>query len=372
MVGLFVLSVEPRILMRRRFMARLVLALVGTIIAVYVELPLRAGPFRAPLVYGRPDTWDGFWYIALAEQFRGSVQDPLGDLPRKLSELAQLTAAQFGVLAPVIPVAFLATAIRQRRYALLTGSAMLITLVFNASYSNADISRYYLGPTLWAWTWLAILGGLMVDQVVLTIQGGMAPPLPGLAPGAGEWDPTAADEPASAPVPAEVAAPVAAPASAPVPAKAVRPDRRVAPLLAVVLGGLMLLPTAADFSQRARVADSSHDTAARRWVTTVLEIVEPNAVVVSWWSTSTVLWYAQYVDRLRPDITVVDDRTRLDLQYGEATDVITRFLGQRPVYVIRANVRDLQLVADAFVLEPVTGEGATAVYRVVGPRSEGG
>ena len=56
-------------------------AAVLTVALVYLELPLRAGPFPAPLVYGRPDTWDGFWYIALAEQFRGSLVGPFDDLP---------------------------------------------------------------------------------------------------------------------------------------------------------------------------------------------------------------------------------------------------------------------------------------------------
>ena len=58
---------------------------------VYLELPLRAGPFRAPLVYGRPDTWDGFWYVALAEQFRGSVVGPFDDLAGKLAALVDRT-----------------------------------------------------------------------------------------------------------------------------------------------------------------------------------------------------------------------------------------------------------------------------------------
>ena len=30
-----------------------------------------ATALTAPLVYARPTTWDGFWSIALAEQFRG-------------------------------------------------------------------------------------------------------------------------------------------------------------------------------------------------------------------------------------------------------------------------------------------------------------
>ena len=50
--------------------------------------------------------------------------------------------------------------------------------------------------------------------------------------------------------------------------------------------------------------------------------MEPNAVIVSWWSYSTPLWYAQRVEGRRPDITIVDDRTRLDENLGELTDVI--------------------------------------------------
>jgi hypothetical protein len=81
-VGLYVLSVHPRIVLRPRLIGACLAALVGSLVLVYLELPLRAGAFgaalKAPLVYARPDTWDGFWYVALAEQFRGSLHDPLG------------------------------------------------------------------------------------------------------------------------------------------------------------------------------------------------------------------------------------------------------------------------------------------------------
>ena len=67
---------------------------------VYLELPLRAGPASAaPLVYGRPDTWDGFWYIASAEQFRGSLSDPFGEPAGKLDDLVALAGRQLGPLA---------------------------------------------------------------------------------------------------------------------------------------------------------------------------------------------------------------------------------------------------------------------------------
>ena len=339
-VGLYVLSVEPAILLRPRLMATCVLALVGTVVAVYLELPLRAGPFRAPLVYGAPDTWTGFWYVALAEQFRGSVIDPLGELPRKIADLTRLASAEFGYLTPLIPVGFVATAVRHGRYALLTGSAMAITLLFNASYANADISRYYLGPSLWAWTWLAVLAGVIVEQVA-----GFPADLE-----AGDEDETG--QPGT---PAWW-----------------HPARLGAALLTVSLAGLLVVPTLAGLQVRAELADSSHDTAARQWVSAVLADVEPDAVIVSWWSRSTVLWYAQFVDHQRPDVMVIDDRTRLDLDYGEATDVIARFLGSRPVYVIRANAYDLRKVSDLFDLAPVGGPTTTNLYRVLGPRSAGG
>ena len=162
-VGLYVLAVDPGIWRRVRLVATCAGVLVLTVLIVYLELPLRAGPFRAPLVYGTPETWEGFKYIVLAEQFRDSVNDPFGELPRKFGELVTRTSTQFGVLAPLIPVAFIATVLLRPRYALLTGSAVAITCFFSASYVNADINRYYLGPVLMAWTWLAILAAAIVE-----------------------------------------------------------------------------------------------------------------------------------------------------------------------------------------------------------------
>ena len=84
-------------------------AFIATVVLVYLELPLRAGPFRAPLVYGRPETWDGFWYVVLGEQFRANVVDPFGDLAGKVGSLVDRAATQFGPLATLLPVAFAAT-----------------------------------------------------------------------------------------------------------------------------------------------------------------------------------------------------------------------------------------------------------------------
>jgi hypothetical protein len=316
-IGLFVLAVEPRIVLRPRLVAACALVLLTTVVVLFLELPLRAGPLRAPLVYGHPETWDGFWYVVLAEQFRGSLSDPLGDLPHKLAVIGQVGWSQFGILAYAIPLGFLATVIRRPRYALLSGLAMVITLVFDASYANADISRYYLGPALWAWTWLAVGVGAVVEAIAgRRWQDG---PLPGR-------------------------------------------------LLAGALVLALLVPSVGDLPARRAQADRHLDTEAGYWLSQVLPALAPDAVVVSWWSTSTPLWYAKYVLGERPDIDVVDDRTMLDLDLGGALDVIDRYLGTRPVYVIRANGRDLAEVMAAFVLVPAAGNGGNTVYLVTGRR----
>jgi hypothetical protein len=349
-IGLYVLAVHPGIVLRPRLVAGCALALVATVVLVYLELPLRAGPFRAPLVYARPETWDGFWYVALAEQFRGSLVDPLGNLPGKLGDLVHLAVAQYGLLAGLIPVGFLATVLRHPRLALLTGSAMVVTAIFNASYVNADISRYYLGPLLWGWLWVGVLAGLLIE-----IATGSRP----------DDDEQPREEPREA-RPADLPAPPATPAAGRV--------RGSLPALAVgtILALALLYPTAAAFGDRAARADEHGNSGPRQWVEAVLGEVEPDAVIVSWWSASTVLWYAQYVDHRRSDITVIDDRTRLDLGYGEATDVIARFYGSRPVYVIRANADDLGKVLALYDLEALKSVPAMGVYRVLGPRGEGG
>jgi hypothetical protein len=345
-VGLYVLAVHPGIVRRPRLVAGCALALAVTVVLVYLELPLRAGPFRAPLVYARPDTWDGFWYVALAEQFRGSLVDPLGNLAAKLGDLVHLAVAQYGLLAGLIPVGFLATVLRHPRLALLTGGSMLVTAIFNASYVNADISRYYLGPLLWAWLWIGALAGLLIEIVA------------GPRPADGE-EPR---EPSPAGLPAAPSSTTAGRVRGSLPALA------VGTLLAIV----MLYPTAAAFANRAARADEHGKTGARQWVEAVLGEIQPDAVIVSWWSTSTVLWYAQYVDHQRPDVTIIDDRTRLDLGYGEATDVIARFYGSRPVYVVRANENDLGKVLALYDLEALRAAPAMGVYRVLGPRGAGG
>ena len=81
---------------------------------------------------------------------------------------------------------------------------------------------------------------------------------------------------------------------------------------------------------------------------------------------STPLWYAQKVEGLRPDIDIIDDRTRLDLDLGRAPDVIDRYLGTRPVYVIRLDGPDTDELTSLFDMTIVASGGSTAVWQVNG------
>jgi Protein of unknown function (DUF2723) len=327
-IALYVLAVEPGILGRFRFALTCLAAALGTAALVFLELPIRGGLLPAPLIYGTPATWDGFWYIALAEQFRGSLSDPFADLGKKLDEVVQLSTLWLGPVAYAIPPAFVIAARRAPRYTLLTGLALVITVLFNLAYSNADINRYYLGPVLILWTWFGILAAELADLAAVLIAN--------LAPG---------------PRPITFESPVV---------------RRASVVAAAIVAVVLLLPTAGDLAARRRAADRTGDVGAAQWLQEALPAVAQDAVIVSWWSTSTPLWYAQKVQGLRPDIDIIDDRTMLDRGLGRAPDVIRRFLGTRPVYVIRLDGSDTNELTSVFDMTRVAGGGSLSVWLVQG------
>ena len=141
--------------------------------------------------------------------------------------------------------------------------------------------------------------------------------------------------------------------------------------LEVAVAVAFVAPAGLAAGATAAAVDESRDTAAQQWVDTTLAALEPNAVVISWWSYSTPLWYARDVEGRRPDITIIDDRTRLDQDLGDVSNVIDKYLGQRPVYLIRepAETDVLGLTYRLVPLPDVTGSGLTQVVgrQPVGP-----
>jgi hypothetical protein len=338
-IALFVLAIDPEIRRRSAILARCAGVFVALLVIQYLELPLRAGPFRAPIVYGRPETLDGFWYVVLGQQFLGSVTNPFADSEASLGGLVDLTVRQLGPLASLVPLGFLATAARRWPYALLTGPAVLMTCMFALVYANAGIERYYLGPLLIAVTWLAILVDTGIDWI-----------LDGSRRVLGHARRRAGRALGRVPAPRSVAGLV----------------------LEIAAAVAIVLPSVQSIDQTRRSVDLSQVTDARQWVDDVLARLEPDAVVISWWSYSTPLWYARDVEGRRRDIAIIDDRTRLDQGLGDVSDVIERYLGRRPVYVIRPPDQTVALAQryDLKAIPDLVGSGlAQVIHRrtAVGP-----
>lgn len=83
------------------------------------------------------------------------------------------------------------------------------------------------------------------------------------------------------------------------------------------------------------------------------------------WSYSTPLWYAQRVEGRRPDLVIIDDRTRLDEGMGDIADVIDAHLGTSPVYVIREDATEAAMRAERYELVTVDGHDAHSPTQVV-------
>ena len=331
-VALYALRTDRRL----RHRPRAGLAAIGAAIAaagvLYLELPIRAGLLRAPLVYGHPETPGGFLDVVLGRQFAGDLGGSLADPGGMRGALAGLAGSQLGPLALVALVGLAVTARRRPRYALLSGTAAGITVLFAATYANADIGRYYVGPAFFAWTWLAVLAGSVAERLA------PRPPADDAEADVTEADPD-----------------IAVPGRRPIPASTL-----VAGLVALGL----LVPTAAGLDARWHAADRSRERWAAEWVDETFTALAPDAAVVSWWSYSTTMWYAQLVEGRRQDILIIDDRTLLDDNLGSAADAIDRLLETRPVYVIRATESDLQTLRQRFAIEPVGRP--SELYRVTG------
>jgi hypothetical protein len=368
-VAVFVLISDWRVILRWRTVVACFVALLGTMAILFAELPIRAA-MHAPLVYGHPDNVSGFLYVVMGQQFTGSLQDPFGDLPLKAGHVIDLFAGWMGPLGQLAFIGFGTSLIYRPRYVILTGLAALATCVFSASYANADIERYYLVPLLIAFTWagLAIadllgLVGWIVDEIELKLPAKAAASadlaiadLLGLA----GWivNEIELKLPAKAPAKADATASAADTAAADKPEAPAEPITR-RPLFesgwssrAVLIGEIAIALTliysvAAIVPTRQLPANSvvgavseAGNTGDEAWVRKILMPANQgglpkNSVIMAWWSDSTRLWYGQKVLGLRPDIYIIDDRTRLDANLGEVQDVFNKYLGNRPVFAIR-------------------------------------
>lgn len=316
-IAAFVLLVAPRILWAQ---PRLVLASVAllaiTTVVVYLYLPLRSA-MEPAMDYANPETWDGFWYVVLGEQFRGSVGTlpAVGDL---LDGLWVELGRDLGLLAILAAAGVLLGLLRHPRLTTLGLLWFGCTWLFAVGYPNAAIERYYLVPLLVATLSISLAAEAIWDALRDTLQ---------------------------------------------------REGRETAYRLAGVMlvGGLLALAVVPAIGRYDRL-DLSGDRRGRVVVDTTFRAVAPDAVIISWWSMSTPLWYGQHVEGRRPDVTILDDRDILDDGYGDTVAAVEAHLGKRPVYLIR-HEDQIEALADDYELERVEGM-PMAMYRVVAERTD--
>jgi hypothetical protein len=272
-----------------------------------------------PLDYGDPQTWDGFWYVVLGQQFQGShvgLPPPL----TVVNDAWDMVVGSLGPLAVLVPAGAIIGALRHPRLVALTALWFAGTWLFALGYPNASIERYHAIPLMAAAIWVALAGDLVWDALRAVLRGHAA----------------------------------------------------AARVATAALVAVLLLTVALGIPERRGAADASNQTHGRDWLEATLAALPPGSAVLSWWSYSTPLWYGRWVEGRRSDILVLDDRDIRAAGFDDVQGAIDHYLGTRPVFVIRL-AADLPAVAEHFELERVdTVPSPGDLFRVVGRRQAGG
>jgi 4-amino-4-deoxy-L-arabinose transferase-like glycosyltransferase len=294
-IVLLLLAVHPQLFTRR---PGFVLACAGVIavltVLLYTYIPIRAS-MNPPLDYAHPTTLARFAYLVLGLQFRGLLQNPLIGGPGAVFDIfasqmsaAVLVVAAAGFVAAVIGL----TRLRGPGIAIaaMTATWFVIVTVFARAYNDGFPDRYYLVPLAMVALWAGVAASVA-------------------------WDAGAAvlDRLGSRSVPLVV--------------------RAAAFVLAAVV--VLTLP-----GQRAIAGQSEQsgatDASGAAWLDAAYAVLPHDAVVISWWSYSTTLWYGRWIEGRRPDVQIVDDRNLLDDGYENVQNAIAHFEAlHRPIYLIR-------------------------------------
>jgi hypothetical protein len=313
-IALYVLLTHPQIFRSPRLIASCVAALVVTPVVLYAYLPIRSA-MNPPMDYANPQTWDNFRYVVFGEQFTGTFHDR-PSLVESIQLIVTESWQQLGVLFPLAAIGLAVGFLRRAPLLVMLLTWFVVTWFFALGYENADIGRYYLVPLMC----VALVGGLGAGAILETGKSLV---------------------------------------------QRIAPDRRpwLRGAIAAALAVVLIAPAVASVPGRFPSIDESQKQSARRWLTSVGAALPQDSVIVSWWSFSTALWYAQYVEHWRPDVTVIDDRTILDRNLGSPEEVIDANLGTRPVFLIRVPY-DYGPYRDRYDLTPLRGVVGEPIYQV--------
>jgi hypothetical protein len=295
-IGAWLFVVGGRIWRRWRLVAACAALLVVGLL-VYLYIPIRAlTPPEPPLFYARPTTLDRMQYLVFAEQFHNlfdPFRAPFDNLGGRWADAERVLARQFigpGWLVAGLGVSLLTA--RQAGVALFLGLLVVTNIGYAMHYNDGDIDRYYM---------LTVLVGAILIALAVSAFAALA---------------------------------ARAFAEASHRALGLVGRRRLAVGIgALVFASAALLPVGSMATLYAeRDQSANHD--ADLWVASVHEALPADAVLISWWSYSTPLWYHRWVLDERPDVKIIDERNILDDGYGTIDRAIETFLGRRPVYVI--------------------------------------
>lgn len=286
-LGLYALLSRPRDFVRPQALG--LSLLFGTLgLCVYAYIPLRA-MMEPPLSYAHPTTWERFKYLVLAEQFQGGMgflslaglRALIARLPEVMGWYADwLTVPGRALLFGLACGGFGSLFMRNRRLALCMALGALIPFYAASTYVNADLSRYYIVPN-----WLLFAFAAMGADELLALWK--------------EWRGTQA-------------------------------HTRTAMLLAVATLVLPFLLLDTNWKK----VDQHQNRDAERYEQATLAAVKPGAVIISWWSFSTPLWYGRYVEGRRPDVEIIDDSDIVSQRLGDVMGAIASRYPKRPVYLI--------------------------------------
>jgi hypothetical protein len=294
-IAIWLFVVDPGLWRRWRLLAGCIgLLLLG--LATYLYIPIRAlTPPEPPLFYARPNTLDNMRYLIFAEQFHSlfDFSNVIGSIGDKWPDASVVLSRQY--LAPgwVLAAIGAATlAVRHLGAFFFLGLIVVADIVYSMNFNDGDINRYYL-PAL-------VATAPMIGVAVAMIGGALA---------------RAAAEISRRRV-------------------GIAGRRRFASVAAMVVLGLGLALPIGTLVVNYQPADQSDNRVADQWVSSVYDALPPNAVIISWWSYSTPLWYHRWVLGERPDVAIIDERNILDDGYVTIDGAIRAFLGKRPVYVV--------------------------------------
>ena len=282
------------------------------------------------MFYARPTTLERVRYLIFAEQFHNLFQplgEPLDNFGAKWADAERVLVRQFigpGWLVAAVGASILAA----RQFGAFAFLGLLVAT--NAGYAmnfyDGDIDRYYMLTVFVA----AVLIGVAVSAFAAASARAFAEGSHRLLGIPGR--------------------------------------RRLAVAAgAVVLAAAAALPAASLVTLYAE-RDQSANRDADHWVESVHRALPADAVVISWWSYSTPLWYHRWVLGERPDVKLIDERNLLDDGYGTIDAAIETYLGRRPVYVVPPFWEVARLTATWEMTTVATYPGYTDLLRIEGRR----